>query len=112
MDDLDALLDRGRVCVSGNRLAPSHACPSLASAGWKVVSGPLPSGAPASCSDAPAECPNQALTIARAGGDPLLLEFYDDPSGHRTAEQIACTGGETLSLCYYRLGRITVDMRL
>jgi hypothetical protein len=112
VDDLDALLDRGRVCVSGNRLAPSHACPSLAAAGWKVVAGPLPSNAPASCRSSAATCPNQTLTIARAGGDPLLLEFYDDPSGHRTAQQIDCKGGETLSPCYYRLGRVAVDMRL
>ena len=111
VDDLDALLDRGRVCVSGNRLGAVHACPSLAKAGWKVVSGPVPSGQAASCSNAPPNCPNQVLRITRADGDPLLLEFYDDPSGHPSAEQHACQGGETLSPCYYRLGRISGDVR-
>jgi hypothetical protein len=111
VDDLDALLDRGRVCVSGNRLGAVHACPSLAKAGWKVVSPPAPSGQAASCSNAPPNCPNLVLSIQRPDTDPLRLEFYDDPSGHPSAEQHACQGGETLSPCYYRLARINGDMR-
>lgn len=112
VDDLDALLGRGRVCGPNGQLNPSRPCTSLAAHDWHVTSGPTPNQSTPYCSAATAACPNQTLVIAREGVDPLQLEFYDDPSSHRSAELTNCAGGKDLSPCYYRLGHIAVAVRL
>lgn len=112
VDDLDALLGRGRVCGPDGQLNPSHPCTSLADHGWQVTLGPTANGAKPYCSEATAACPNQSLTIANERAGSLLLEFYDDPSSHRSAEMTNCAGGRDLSPCYYRLGHIAVAVRL
>jgi len=112
VDDLDALLGRGRVCGPSGQLSTSHPCTSLGDHGWRVVSGPTPNGSRPYCGAATPACPNQSLTITRKGADPLLVEFYDDPSSHRSALATNCAGGRDLSPCYYRLGHIAIAMRL
>jgi len=112
VDDLDALLGRGRVCGPNGQLNGSQPCTALTTHGWQVTAGPTVNGSKPYCSQATSTCPNQSLTIAREGVDPLLLEFYDDPSSHRSAEMTSCAGGRDLSPCYYRLGHIAVAVRL
>jgi hypothetical protein len=112
VDDLDSLLGRGRVCGPSGQLSSSRPCGPLPIHDWHVTAGPTPNNSPPYCGAATAECPNQTLVIAREGVDPLQLEFYDDPSSHRSAELTNCAGGRDLSPCYYRLGHITVAVRL
>jgi hypothetical protein len=105
VDDLDAVLDRGRVCGPSGDGQIQHVCPKPLAHGWQLAGPPEATGQPPTCSDAPASCPNMKLTLRKEGAPPLELEFYDDPSSHRPPELAKCHGGEVMSTCYYRLGK-------
>jgi hypothetical protein len=112
VDDLDALLDRGRVCGPDGHADAVHVCPPLTTHGYKLVAGPAASGVTPTCGAGAAACPNQSLTIQKQGADPIVLEFYDDPSSHRAAALATCADGAKLGTCYYRLGGLSQALRL
>jgi len=112
VDDLDAILDTGRTCGPDGHAHAVPACPALAERRFQVLSGPKPSGSAPWCGEAAAACPNQNVLITAKGGDPLLLEFYDDPSSHRAGPLTTCTDGSKLGTCYYRLGGVSQALRL
>ena len=111
-DDLDSLLGTGLTCGPDGKAHPVPECPVLADRGWKA-SKPVPSGTPLVCGEKASMCPNQKVVIERQDQDPIVLEFYDDPSFHRPAAKAVCpTDKKQLKTCYYRLGQARVLVRM
>jgi len=112
VDDLDGLLSRGRVCGPDGKAHVQEICPKLEAQGLRLVSGPAPVQAAATCGEASRACPNQKLVLAQTDAEQLELEFYDDPSSHRPPASAPCLKPEEVSPCYYRLGRVSTLVRL
>jgi hypothetical protein len=112
VDDLDGLLDRGRVCGPDGGVHAQSVCPSLAAQGFDIGAGPVALPGPPTCGDAAGACPNQKLSLTKTGSEPLELEFYDDPSSHPQPEHMPCLKPADVPKCYYRLGRVRAMVRL
>ena len=99
VDDLDALLGRGKSCGPGGWTAVT-ACPVYATERIKEqeLNGPPVCGG---------GCPSMAVSFREASGSVTHVTFYDDPGCH--PESSPC--GASARSCYYRVLSVTSELR-